>query len=99
MMTFEEEDNEVSSIDQPIERQWDPAARAAPEQPVALGKNKNDVDRISLTRTEVWNVSFCLLAWAFAVCNVTLGKAHPFFAKMSFSFWYPHLFCAAIFCL
>ena len=27
-----------------------------------------------LTRQQVWNLAFCLLAWGFTVANVTLGK-------------------------
>jgi purine nucleoside permease len=70
---IDEDGHEVSSIDgrsSAIERQWKQGRPEAndPEQP------QQKTDRVSLSRTEIWNVTFCLLAWAFAVCNVTLGE-------------------------
>ena len=31
-------------------------------------------DASSLSKSEIWNLSFCLLAWACTVSNLTLGK-------------------------
>lgn len=59
------EDHDEERVEQP------------PQPPVLLNGSKgegNDENRTSLNRNEIWNVSFCLLAWAFAVCNVTLGS-------------------------
>lgn len=43
-----------------------------PQLPKPRIESKDEVT--PLEGSEIWNVSFCLLAWAFAVCNVTLGS-------------------------
>ena len=38
----------------------------------------------NLSVREIWNLSFCFLAWACNVSIVTLGKTEPFFVNIGF---------------
>lgn len=48
------------------------------EQPAKIDQDTTvfvtDEKKIPLTWQQIWNVSFCLLAWAFNICNITLGE-------------------------